>query len=294
MLAHLEKNELTEVSIAELRRRLDDICGVNSFWTAMGNRMLEGLEVELGSEPCANEVVLEALHRSLAEHQRLRIVGDGVLVGTVHAAKGLEFTHVVVLGGGWRDQNTNPVRTRPPTPSEEERRLYFVGMTRAKKTLTLVDRRDDPLPYRREIMGPSLSRRRVSADKSLSDELADIRYTVLGMRDLFIDFAGEKPARHRIHRSLARLQTDSLVTIVRNSAGQIFVCDREDVQVARLSKSAADGWEQPHLQRISEVRVLGMASRGPDDSKPEYRDRIVSPGWELPILEVRHRPPRVK
>jgi len=294
LLAHLEENESPDISVAELRQRLDAVCGVKSFWTAMGNRILEGLEAELGSGSCATTEVLEALHRSLAEHHRLRVVGDGVLVGTVHAAKGLEFAHVVVLGGGWQEQNTQTTRPKQPTASEEERRLYFVAMTRAKNTLTLVDRRDDPLPHAQEIVGPSLRRRRVSVEKSLSDELADIRYTVLGMPDLFIDFAGEKPARHRIHRSLARLHTGSLVTLECNSAGQTYVCDREDVQVARLSKSAVDGWGQPHQQQIHEVRVLGMVSRGPDDSKPEYRDRIVSSGWELPILEVRHHPQGVE
>ena len=289
LIAHVEEHKSPDISVAELRQGLVDVCGVNSFWTAMANRILEGLEVELGSGPCATGEVLEALHRSLAEHHRLRIVGDGALVGTVHAAKGLEFAHVVVLGGGWHKRNTQPTRMSQPPPSEEERRLYFVAMTRARKTLTLVDRRDAPLPYAQEILGPSLRHRRVSVDKDLSNELADIRYSVLGMPDMYIDLAGEKPSGHRIHRSLAGLQAGSLVTLERNPTGQILVCDHENVHVARLSKSAADRWGQLHLQETYEVRVLCMVSREPGDSKPEYKDRILSPRWELPVLEVRHR-----
>lgn len=48
-------------------------------------------------------------------------------MGTVHSAKGLEFRRVAVLDGGW------------PTGAEarnDERRLYYVGMTRAEQTLT--------------------------------------------------------------------------------------------------------------------------------------------------------------
>ena len=111
-----------------------------------------------------------------------------------------------------------------------------------EKNITLVDRRDAPLPYAQEVVGSSLRSRGVSMDEDLSKELAGIRYSVLGMSDLFIDFAGEKPEGHRIHRSLAGLQAGSLVTLERNSTGQIFACDRENVHVARLSKSAADGW----------------------------------------------------
>ena len=36
---------------------------------------------------------------------------------------------------------------------EEERRTYYVAMTRARKTLTLLDRRDASLPYARELEG---------------------------------------------------------------------------------------------------------------------------------------------
>ena len=47
--------------------------------------------------------------------------------------------------------------------------------------------------------------------------------------------------------------------------------------------------EQPHLRQVDEVRVAGVVSRHLEDCKPEYRDRIVVPVWEFPILEVRHR-----
>jgi DNA helicase II / ATP-dependent DNA helicase PcrA len=62
---------------------------------------------------------------------------NAVKLMTVHTAKGLEFPHVFICG---LDEGVFPskkVRDRPAM--EEERRLAFVALTRAQKTLTLTD-----------------------------------------------------------------------------------------------------------------------------------------------------------
>ena len=64
--------------------------------------------------------------------------GDYVLLMTLHSAKGLEFDYVYMTG---MEENTFPsymaVSGEDPEELEEERRLCYVGITRARKELTM-------------------------------------------------------------------------------------------------------------------------------------------------------------
>ena len=289
LLDYLEKARAEETSVPELRMRLRDVWGVKSDWTdwmAMADRMLAEVEGSTGPHPCPVPNLIEAIHQALSEHARSHIVGTGVLAGTVHAAKGLEFRHVVVLGGEWQRRHKDGRQDSP----EQKRRLYYVAMTRARETLTLLNRRDDPIPYLDDLRRPGLVRRRMAvAPDGLAGNAADISYTVLGMGDIFLDFAGRKHEKHPIHRSLARLRAHDTLRLDRNRDGRVQVLDSRGVEVARLSSTAAERWQRPQLEGVDEVRVVAMVFRRKEDCRPEFREHVVVPFWEVPILEVRHR-----
>ena len=139
LLAHLAGMGTSDVALEDLRGHVAEICLGETLWTAMADRILGGIGAELGGRAPATDVA-ESLHRALADRLHAHIVGDGVLVGTAHAAKGLEFRHVVVLGGGWRGKPGNEAHARSARMTEEERRAYYVAMTRAGGTLTLMNR----------------------------------------------------------------------------------------------------------------------------------------------------------
>ncbi|HEX2739961.1 MAG TPA: DNA helicase PcrA, partial [Rubrobacter sp.] len=70
-----------------------------------------------------------------SDQDSLTSEGGSVTLMTLHNAKGLEFGHVFVVG---MEEGTFPhARSLDEHNLEEERRLAYVGITRARKTLTL-------------------------------------------------------------------------------------------------------------------------------------------------------------
>jgi len=76
------------------------------------------------------DITLDAEREEEEEQQ-----GDAVTLITVHSCKGLEFPHVYVVG---LEEGLLPhARSKVEGTIDEERRLFYVAITRAMKTLTL-------------------------------------------------------------------------------------------------------------------------------------------------------------
>ncbi|MBI4695779.1 MAG: UvrD-helicase domain-containing protein [Gammaproteobacteria bacterium] len=81
------------------------------------------------------EIVTALTLFDVMERQESEDAGDNLALMTLHAAKGLEFPHVYLVG---LEENILPHRNSIEADTiEEERRLAYVGITRARETLTL-------------------------------------------------------------------------------------------------------------------------------------------------------------
>ena len=99
---------------------------------------------------------------------------SGVRVLSAHKAKGLEANVVVIANAsdhlfGFPSKMENsdvlePVRMSPGNDQAEERRLFYVAVTRARKRLHLISRQGHPSPYIAEIEGTSLPTQAASHD----------------------------------------------------------------------------------------------------------------------------------
>ncbi len=177
-----------------------------NIWWELLRCILQELGEESGDAQLPMSYFTEYIYESLAEQRREQAVGFGVFLSTVHSAKGMEFPHVLVPGGGWK-----PGRVKQE--QEEERRVYYVAMTRAKETLCLFERADTPNPHTGFLSGDFLLEREPAFSAPPDNMVLRRKYEILGMGDLFLDYAGRRRTEDSVHGHLAGLRPRDILVL---------------------------------------------------------------------------------
>lgn len=98
---------------------------INAYITLRNVGIFEGIKDFIDSSALYGiDILKEDVH----------LDSDTVKLMTLHASKGLEFKHVYIIGANF---GSIPLQTTSPDEQEEERRLFFVGVTRAKDYLEI-------------------------------------------------------------------------------------------------------------------------------------------------------------
>lgn len=96
--------------------------------------------LDLNNQPTANPIerlatFLENLTLDAEQEEEEENVGDAVTLITMHSCKGLEYPHVFIVGA--EDGILPHMRSKAEGTLDEERRLFYVAITRAQETLAI-------------------------------------------------------------------------------------------------------------------------------------------------------------
>ncbi len=267
LLCHLDRQREALMDAERLRDWIAELNLAPGPWSNKLGTLVESWEAETGGVELPVSAFSAYLVDALREAGREQRRGEGVHLGTVHGAKGLEFPLVVLLDGGWQ--------TRHQNDREEERRLFYVGMTRARDSLVVCRRQDVQNPHLELLAEEACLERSVSPPGQYLPK----RYQVLGMRDLYLSYAGQFAPEHTLHTVLSRLNTGDPVVLKSDQRGtKIF---SHDLPIAALSNKAHGRHGYGHSGR-----VVAMVQRRRDDGDVAYRDRCRCEAWEVPLVEL--------
>jgi ATP-dependent DNA helicase RecQ len=244
-----------------------------SPWQKLFGQLLLDWCREIGESSVDLDNCMHFLYEALMQMRNEHRHGDGVYVGTAHGAKGLEFKHVFIADGGWETREES---------LEEERRLYYVAMTRAMENLLLLSRGDRQDNFADVISGAEGAIVRAFSEATASDpNILSRRYDFLGMKDLYLDLGSRDRS---VREAVGKLRTDDPL-FMRETEDRVSVFDVSDQRVATLSAGASAEWK-PRLADVESAKVFAIARRHRDDCSPEYRDQCIAETWEVPLVEV--------
>jgi len=145
-VSRLKPSAALKVTLQELAASLEHFCQVaasEGLGAALSHAMVF-LGVEAGDAACRLRLQADSFGADLAAFSRhLRQYAaatvydpraDAVALMTCHSAKGLEFPVIFMTG---LEEGIFPCTLMGPTDFEEERRLFYVGLTRARQRVIL-------------------------------------------------------------------------------------------------------------------------------------------------------------
>ena len=242
------------------------------------NRWFEGIleaisdfELETGM----GEVSIVHFVEWLAEWGReFRRRQQGLLLVSAHGAKGLEFDHLVVLDGQWSRSNVN-------TDRDVSRRLYYVAMTRAKKTLSLV-RANSNHPFLDALRNNESVLWRDILECTTGSESHETRHIQLGLDEVDIGFAGRFRKHHRVHKAIRKLSAGDSLTASINKNGRFELQDSKGMVVARL----ANKFVPPSDMYCRSAEVFAIVRRDKATSDATYLESIKCDSWEVIVPQL--------
>ena len=218
--------------------------------------------------------MIESFHefREEAAHDE---AGGPLRLLTAHAAKGLEFDHVVILdGGGWGKRQ------------DDERRLYYVAMTRARASLTLCERLRGRHAFVPDLgVLPLRIRPPEPESEQQRDPRLDRRSMVAGAGQVYLSWAAHFPPDAPLHAVLAGLKVGDPLLLRPCGFDRWELATPAGIAVTRMAKAF-----RPPAGEILAVSVAAILVR--DEKQEKLADPRRKLGrWELVLPRIDYQPP---
>ncbi len=256
--------------VAGLRQR-----GARDGDVDLVQQTVKAFVAEHGQHEQPRTAVRDFFGEVLFEQRRERSLGAGVMLSTVHGSKGLEYDHVLLLDGGWQ--------LRGRDSWQQQRRLYYVGMTRARQTLCLLQCGRDGAAWVRDFRGPAFARSRAATEAN-DTRLPGLRYELIGLADLHLSFAGRVADHEQVDHTLRGVATGDRLQLEATDDG-VFLVAADGVRVGAASKKAAPLWREL-LPRVRSVQVAAIIVRTRSDEGAEFQGGLRRQAWQVVIPEV--------
>jgi len=193
----------------------------------------------------------------------------GVLLLTAHRAKGLEFDHVAILNGGW----DRPSRGED---ADAPRRLFYVAMTRAKSSLTLLTNGPHAFVRPAEAILP----RRITPDTATLPRTR-LRYVPPDPKLVFLDFAGQLPHGHLSLAAITAARPGDPVHMIRDG-NRWRIGDAQGQTLARLSRA----FTPPEGATFLRGEVAAILSWRRGDGNEDFHHLLRRDEWEVVLPEL--------
>ncbi len=194
----------------------------------------------------------------------------GLLLLTAHRAKGLEFDHVAILNGGW----DRPSRGED---ADAPRRLFYVGMTRARASLTVLT--NGPHPFLRPD-GTAILPRRVTPDTGTLPR-ARLRYVPPDPKLVDLSFAGRLLHGHPSLVAITAARPGDPVRLFRDG-DRWRIEDTQGRTLARLSRA----FTPPEGATFLRGEVAAVLNWRKEDGDEDYHHLLRRGEWEVVLPEL--------
>ncbi|MGE4296471.1 MAG: RecQ family ATP-dependent DNA helicase [Desulfovibrionaceae bacterium] len=293
----------------ELRELVETIIehsgfGASNIWVQAVRDLLEQYVAETsGSRRYVEEFVTYLYDAAREGGRQPRPEPGCVVAATMHGAKGLEFPVVIIPG---QPAQAERGADNALGGTEEERRLYYVAMTRAMDRLICLDSPDCPNPFLAGLAAETASRETMPTQLTAEDrERLAVRWLDLTPGDVVLDYPGFKTLAPRIQPALFELESgfSQGLRLVEADDGKGMYIILEafaitegrchSLRLAKLSKKGVEEVRKMAFQGFCPGKVTFMASQQRLCTQEKEAEGQLAGRWFVGLFRVEFvvRPP---